>query len=348
MAGLLEFLGRNARLEREQKQHNLDVARRTLADVDRLSGVLSDRATVPTDRLLDVEGGPAMLIPSATPGGRVGLLSTPAGEREMAGLLARIAPQETAGAIAGQMFPPARENELLEALAAAGIDAASPRGQKIIESHFRGGSDIQDQLAALQLTQAIDEWQRGLVERADEADVKRRNIMNRGLTIQGLAEQTQRLAGTFMEPGFPWRELVREGVNIYAAISEAFGGDPSKERQMITDYDLMKKGFQELVNDAIARGGLTNDQLKALETASANENISPDAILKILQMLSRIHLSDAEIGVGGIPVNLGETGDWLREFARTGVVDTGTGNGREERTFGTPLPSENAVPVDPR
>ena len=122
LIGLLA--GQGIKGGRDKRELENEVMRRDLTSRRELRDLLGRR--VPTDRLLDVEGGPATALtelapsaavnpvtgaPGVTPNGSVAAIDMPGGQQELMGLLGELAPGVVAQGMMGQQAQPSAFDE---------------------------------------------------------------------------------------------------------------------------------------------------------------------------------------------------------------------------------------------
>jgi hypothetical protein len=216
-------------------------------------------------------------------------------------------------------------------MGALGVDVRSPLGMELWKAKNIPAADPGQalQLRQLELATAkmLREYNMETMAMGRRQADERLGLRRGALQIESLSNATERLNGTWLQTGLPLADLRRDMASVYAAIKDKFGEGSPQAQQMIADFDIARKGFQSLVNEAITTfgGTMTNDKLAALERASANENISPMAIQKILRDIAGLYISNADLGVAGEPVEL-PNAEWLRDFS-VGAQKSGGGGG---------------------
>lgn len=201
--------GRKQRsLENDILREQLSGIRRQQGAADQLQSLLS--GSVPTDRLLDVEGGPASIIPSATPGGSVPTAATAGGQRQITGLLPQLAPAATAQGLLGNIFPTQRAAPAVVRVADE-VFGVAPSTEKTawIKENFNPNASAEAQRATIEMLRAQVELENSTDERdrtRREEDVEIATFNNSLNTVIDqlfeLADVNEQLAGTGQRPGF--------------------------------------------------------------------------------------------------------------------------------------------------
>jgi hypothetical protein len=334
---------------REQRELDNEVTRQGLTASRRREGGISDLkdllgGSVPTDRLLDVEGGPSQIIQSATPGGTASLLSTPRGQDKLLQGLLDINPEAASKSLLDQQFPSQRSDpSILRIADRLDMNGAFANEQAKNAFIMKGGTEAQvlaDERELLRLkigTAQIDfdnATRDQQAENKSAAEQKRlldQSIVAKSTSIQSLAQLVSNLDDTVYAPGRVGQEARRTTGSIVNEVKNQFGVDTQESDELLADAALLRKGLTQLVIDSIDQFGnnLSGQKLATLEAASANPDIPPEAIIKILSIIApeMIAQADAE----GVPL---ENREFLENFIKnsstflsgggspqTGVID---------------------------
>lgn len=139
-------------------------------------------------------------------------------------------------------------------------------------------------------------------EQAEESRNAERTAQQQSITRnlnQNLSavDLTENLQGTILESGSVLPADIRRGLASFQQfLLGATGHDTSELEQMIADFDTQRKTLQDQVNARIASGqyGQSATQLNSIERSLANQNISPEAIIRIQGQLAQLDLDKAD------------------------------------------------------
>ena len=274
-------------LEMEGRRAELREMNRRRQSVDRLQGLLAATGVPPERANADVPR-----------------IQTPEGQRQALGLLADISPNVAAQGVIG-MLQPQRPTSFMREAEAAGFVPGTPEYRELLVQRLTNGGNPTDDLiqrtnlmmAQLQLEQMrSDREQRERTEAQSRAG-RRQAIRRNFNTVESLAGLNQNLQNTALESGLPAPDLRRDALSAWSAALTAAGVDQTERRQQISDFDSLRKGFNELVIQTLDRfgGTITNDKLRVLQNASASNEITPQATASILADIAEINLDQAAI-----------------------------------------------------
>lgn len=229
---------------------------------------------------------------------------------EIMGLLSDVAPEAMVTGLLGEMFakPEADRSEPadLRMMRALGIEPTPENYAKFkaIGGDAAGAHGIDGALKQLQMQKLLDEMRDRTDARAETAAEKQKKrrlaetSLNRNFgKLEDLAALNDQIKGTVVETGVPLSSWRRAGASGAASLGRIAGFDTAKLQDNITASDRLAKGLNDLVIETIDRFGdqLTNDKLALLQSASANPNITPEAISSILGAISESMLDAADI-----------------------------------------------------
>jgi hypothetical protein len=194
---------------------------------------------------------------------------------------------------------------VIRALVMAGIDPKSPQGQEIVIKSLTGGND---QLEAIQAQLAIDQRRDQLARdraadeqktaEANRARVQMGNTLRRSINqTADIASLTEKLEGSFLEAGMPASSWRRTGASLLAGAGSALGMDTGKLETDLVNFDKLKKGMSDQLNNLVSTGSLgqvTNDKLQSFRDALANTETSPGAVMSIQAGIAEALLEEAD------------------------------------------------------
>ena len=242
-------------------------------------------------------------------------------EADLMGVLGKLNPTATSQSILGKINP--REPADIQALRAAGIDPASPRGRELVESTFAqpGGMSPQDELQMMRLRLDIEE---SLRKRNEEFEAKSRGRADARTSLlkslegaSRLSEVNERLEGSALETGSAFIDSKRTGLSVLAQAADAAGFDEfaSEQKGTLEALDTLKKEVSLFTSNAMqaieASGGrMSIARQSLLESANASENVSPGTNRSILIVALEELLSQAE----SIGLSSSETGKYRKKL----------------------------------
>lgn len=226
-------------------------------------------------------------------------IAAPAGlqQQRMMGLLAQAAPEQFASqmiqsqfaqpralpreaALAQQMFP----GEPLETSVPKVVAMMNPQNPQDALDTQKTLLEIQKLMADLRSGQ--QEQEQAEEQEQIQTGVNQNSIDTSISTIGGIAQNLNKIKGTMLQPGAPAPNFRRLASGALSFGREMLGLDSSKQQELNTALDLVNKDLNGLILDTIQNfgGNLTVQQTRILEEASANENITPQAIASVLEV----------------------------------------------------------------
>lgn len=285
-----------AALSLDQARENLRATRGQNDALDRLQTMSTENAPVMAGRvpLLDVETGQPM--DSGTP-----LLSTPAGQREMMGLLTRISPGAATQGLLAQQGPGQRQTAFIREAIALGFDPSKPEDNATlrdlwIEQKMGSSKDFEARLTELQLMRE-ERQEREEAEQVRQQRTRDRTNIFGGLTeLERLADLNQQLENTFVRTGGVAPDLRLQGAEYLATAQRALGKDTSALQSAITNRENLDNGLNALLlgmNEQLELRNLA--QYRTLQEAKPSSQDSPYALANQFANLAEIFLDQAEI-----------------------------------------------------
>lgn len=219
-------------------------------------------------------------------------------QQEMMGLLAQAAPEQFAQGLLGQVFPEQRRpNSLIEQAQFAFPDDPERQRQFVAETAQRAGADedmLGQALNMMRLQQAQMDLQGAQDERRRET-LERETAVRSGVSrIQELIRLNDQLRGTLQETGLGFGELRAAAAGPLAALTQMFGGDAQKARQVASTVQRFEQLTSREALDSLARnpalGQGTNQKLSAVfqtkpglnQLPSVNDRILADSLQELL------------------------------------------------------------------
>lgn len=278
----------------ENELHREDIRRRRMANEAR-QRQMTAQGQIPG---LLRSAPPQLLDPSGD-----GLLAQPGAERtfqnRQMGILADLSPDAGGQALLQQMQPQE------ERAAPSDIRTMQALGIPLTPEGFQqfktlSGDDIDNLLKRLQATEIIEGREREAQERQREQAAEVQNIQTTLRKGEKLLELNNRLEGTFLEPGGFGIEGRRPFAALTGEVSGALGFDEFSQRQRenVSTLDQFNKTANDFVLEMMGalEGSVTNDQLRALQSASAGIGTSPAANRAIVGEVIRASLEAADAG----------------------------------------------------
>jgi hypothetical protein len=301
LLGLLA--GPGIKNDRERRALENDVLRENLVGVrnqreasDQLQGLLSSERTgtnvSPAFQLEGIDGftpgtaDAAAAGPTAVHNIERGLPATQTqeGQREMMGLLSKVAPQQTAQSLlGGGNSADSRFQQKLMALKAAGIDPNSERGRQFLLSEGTGGNEL-EALRAMMLKWEIEEKFRQKKEDDEESEFGRREMtqgLNKSLkSFSEFSDINSKLAPTVLRTG-ALADIISGPVSVYAGARRLLNSPDQEVEQVITDYNVFEKKQSQLLLDILptlkGMNAGTDRKVDRIASSLANSGNTPGA-----------------------------------------------------------------------
>jgi hypothetical protein len=272
--GLLDtlFPGReNQRLDRERMRLSNEQSRQSLKANKRREDAMGQLS--------------GLLAPSNAPAGNM-VEATPDMQRQrMMGLLGQVAPKEVAMSLLAPPKEERAEPSIVRELRAAGIDPQSEQGRNIILKNLEGknGNPLEQKKLELELESMLQKI-RG--EREDKTR-QRSNLVNSFRntvsSIRKLHDTNRKLEGSFLETGKTFPQYRAAMLSGGADLIEFFGGDSSKARQQLTEFNTFNKLASDFIIEMVDRlESSTNMQFSVLRDSAANIGVDPQTNDRIM------------------------------------------------------------------
>ena len=244
-----------------------------------------------------------LLAPSNAPAGNM-VEATPDMQRQrMMGLLGQVAPIEVAMSLLAPPKEERAETSLVRNLRAAGVDPQSEQGREIILQSLQGGN-IDDLLKRLQATKIIQDLEQTSEEKRRNQQSLADSFRNGVSSARSILDANSKLEGTFLETGRTFPEYRAAITSAGADLIEFFGGDPTKARQQLTEFNTFKKQAANFAIDMIDRlEGATNQKFDVLRSSIANIGVDPQTNRRIIGEVLKRTLQEADRYELNIPDN---------------------------------------------
>lgn len=219
-------------------------------------------------------------------------------QNQMNALLAQINPGAMSQAMIQQQFAqpssPAIPREVAAAMQMFPGEPLATSVPKVIS--MLNPTDPQEELDLQRTRLEIDSLlEDARIRREESVDAETQENIEVGLnqesinssisTIGGIASNLNRIKGTVLQPGAPFPGFRRSASGALSFAQQMIGLDGRAQQELNTALDLVNKDLNGLILDTVRNFGdkLTVQQTRILEEASANENITPEAIAKVLE-----------------------------------------------------------------
>ena len=219
-----------------------------------------------------------------------GLLGGQPSPQEL-GLLAQAFPSQIGSLMSRSGGQERRPNSLIEQAQFAFPDDQDKQRQFVAQN--AGQDDIAAQLGLLQARQRQIEIENALRDRqeADESREQKRGKLIASVAkdledARRLAEINSELQGTLGESGVPLSDVRRAIASGAGALGDLVGADTSETKRIVNLMDEFEKistrfATQSAV-DLFDSGNITNFQLQAIQAATPNPSIAPEANNRII------------------------------------------------------------------
>jgi len=226
-----------------------------------------------------------LLAPSNAPAGNM-VEATPDMQRQrMMGLLGQVAPIEVAMSLLAPPKEERAEPSIVRELRAAGIDPQSEQGRNIILKNLEGknGNPLEQKKLELELESMLQKI------RGEREDKKRQrsnlvnSFRNTVSSIRKLHDTNRKLEGSFLQTGKTFPQYRAAMLSGGADLIEFFGGDSSKARQQLTEFNTFNKLASDFIIEMVDRlESSTNMQFSVLRDSAANIGVDPQTNDRIM------------------------------------------------------------------
>lgn len=299
-----------AALENQAARENLAERRSQREALNRLSGLLQSSSVIQGQGGVmppESVSGPAEELQIPGRRAQVQTINTPQGRRELQGVLAQAAPEGVAGLLAKQAFGQPEGPRLptdVQAFLAAGGSLDDPQVQQALRDRVLNTEDPQAQLELnklmLEVQNALDQRRQAQEDRAQSEQSRKRSIQSTLKKGQKLVELNDRLAKGPLRPGGTALDLRRSAVDIAGDVGGLLGQEEFSRRQRDTvdTFDEFNKTANDFVIEMMSamEGRVTDQKLRALQSASAGIGTSPGANRAIVAQTIETALEEADQG----------------------------------------------------